>query len=92
MSPYYKLHVITPQGVAYTGEVLHSSVPAEDGFVGILANHAPYITSSPGGQLEVREKDGREKNFKVGLGFFEVVKNQATFLTQSFSVEDQPIH
>lgn len=85
MPPYYKLQVITPQGTAYTGAAIHSFVPAEDGFVGILANHAPYVTSSPGGRLEVREKDGREKKFKVGLGFFEVVKNQATFLTQSFS-------
>ena len=88
MVPFYKLQVITPQGTAYTGEIIHSLVPAEDGFVGILANHAPYVTSSPGGRLEVREKDGREKKFKVGLGFFEVVQNQATFLTQAFSVED----
>ena len=89
MPPHYKLQVVTPQGPAYTGEVIHSFIPAEDGFVGVLANHAPYVTSSPGGRLEVREKDGREKKFSVGLGFFEVVKNEAVFLTQSFSVEDR---
>ena len=80
----YHLKVITPQGITYQQEVLHSLVPAEDGFVGVLANHAPYVTSSPGGRLEVREKEGPEKKFKVGLGFFEVAHNQATFLTQSF--------
>ncbi len=91
MPPSYQLQVITPQGAAYTGEAVHSLVPAEDGWVGILAHHAPYVTSSPGGRFEVREKDGREKKFKVGLGFFEMVKNQATFLTQSFSIEDRPV-
>ena len=82
---YYKLEVITPQGVAYSGEVIHTLLPAENGFVGVLANHAPFVTSSSGGRLEVREKDGAEKKFKVGLGFFEVAHNKATFLVQSFS-------
>ncbi len=87
MLPSYKLEVITPQGTAYAGEVIHSLVPAESGFVGVLANHTPYVTVSSGGKFEVREKNGQEKRFKVGAGFFEVAKNQAIFLTQSFSIE-----
>ena len=83
--PFYKLEIITPQGIAYSGEVTHTLVPAEDGFVGVLAHHAPYITSSPGGRLEIRETSGAEKKFQVGLGFFEVAHNNAIFLTQSFS-------
>jgi F-type H+-transporting ATPase subunit epsilon len=81
----YKLEVITPQGVAYSGEVQHTFLPAEDGFVGVLQNHAPYVTSSPGGRLEIREASGTEKKFHVGVGFFEVAHNKATFLTQSLS-------
>ena len=84
----YKLDIITPQGPAYSGEVEHTLLPAEDGFVGILTNHAPYVTSSSGGRLEVRESGaapGSEKKFHVGPGFFEIAKNKATFLTQSFS-------
>ncbi len=84
MEPFYRLKVITPHGVAYQGDVVHTLVPAEDGFVGVLANHAPYVTSSPGGRFEVREKSGQEKKFKAGDGFFEVVKNEAVFLVQSF--------
>ena len=83
----YKLNIITPQGITYSGDVVHTLVPAEDGFVGVLANHAPYVTSSPGGRLEVREINavgGAEKKFKVGAGFFEVSHNKAAFLTQSF--------
>ena len=89
MQPFYKLQVITPNGIVYTGEVVHTFLPAEDGFVGILANHAAYVTSSPGGRFEIREKDGREKKFKSGSGFFEVVKNQATLLVQLFDVQSQ---
>lgn len=83
--PSYHLDVITPQGISYSGEVVHTLVPGEDGFIGVLANHAPYVTSSPGGRLEVRETSGTEKKFEVGIGFFEVAHNKATFLTQSFT-------
>ncbi len=89
MQPHYRFQVITPQGIAYAGDVVHSFIPAEDGFVGVLANHASYITSSSGGRLEVREKDLTEKEFKVGPGFFTVSKNQASFLTQSLQSENK---
>ena len=82
----YKLDIITPQGIAYSGEVVHTLLPAEDGLVGVLANHAPYVTSSPGGPLQIREAGGTEKKFQIGVGFFEVAHNKATFLTQSFLV------
>lgn len=84
-SPYYKIQVITPQGSQYRGEIVHALIPSENGFVGVLANHAPYITSSPGGRFEIRGRDGQEKKYKVGAGFFEVAHNRATFLTQTFS-------
>ena len=80
----YTINVLTPQGKAFSGEAVHTLVPAEDGFVGVLANHAPYVTSSAGGRLEIREPGGVEKKFIVGPGFFEVAHNAATFLTQSF--------
>ena len=84
MPAFYRLEVITPQGIVYHGEVIHTFLPAENGFVGVLANHAPYVTSSAGGRLEVRERSGEGKKFKVGRGFFEVAQNKAAFLTQSF--------
>lgn len=83
--PSYNLTVITPQGVAFEGEVTHSRVPVEQGTIGVLANHAPLVTSSSGGTLEIRDTSGVEKNFSVGNGFFEVNHNKATFLTQSFT-------
>lgn len=84
-APVFELQVITPQGMPYKAQVVHTRVPVENGSVGILANHAPYITSSLGGKLEVREADGTEKTFSVGAGFFEVNHNLAMFLTQHFS-------
>ena len=62
---------------------MHTLVPAEDGFVGVLANHTAYVTSSGGGKLEIRLPSGEVRPFRVGPGFFQVLKNNAFFLTQS---------
>ena len=67
MAPSYKLRVITPHGEAYSGDVTHTLLPAEDGLVGVLAHHAPYVTSSQGGPLRIRETDGSEKKVQFHL-------------------------
>lgn len=88
MPASYSLKIITPQGIAYEGTVLHTYLPAENGFVGVLAHHAPYLVSSKGGTLKVKEGVGLEKDFQVGPGFFEVNHNQAVFLTQTCSAQN----
>lgn len=81
MSASYSLKIITPQGTAYEGTVFHTFLPTENGFVGVLAHHAPYLVSSKGGKMAVQESLGLEKSFRVGPGFFEVNNDQAVFLT-----------
>jgi len=83
----YQLEILTPRGRFFSGEVVHTQVPAEDGFVGVLADHTSYVASSPGGRLEIRLRSGQTRPFKVGPGFFQVLKNQAVFLAQSAASE-----
>lgn len=90
MLPYYTLKIVTPQGVQYHGEVVHTLLPGEIGFAGVLAYHAPFAASSAGGRLEIQEKTGETKKFKIGPGFFEVRDNEATLLTQSFASSSDP--
>jgi len=85
MAASYSLKIITPQGIAYEGTVFHTFLPAENGFVGVLAHHAPYLVSSKGGKMVVKESIGLQKDFQVGPGFFEVNHDQAVFLTQTCS-------
>lgn len=81
----YSFQIITPQGKAYEGLVEHAKLPAESGFAGVLSNHAPFLTSSSGGELSIREQGGKNRTFLVGPGFFETRKNQAVLLVESFS-------
>jgi len=87
MAAIFQLKIVTPHGIAFTGQVRHARIPVENGFVGVLAHHAPYVTSSAGGVLELDEPEGRKKTFRVGPGFFTVERNQASFLTESLQSE-----
>ena len=79
----YPFEILTPRGRIFSEQVIHALVPAEDGFVGVLANHTAYMTSSPGGRVEVRLESGETRPFQVGPGFFQFFRNEAFFLTQS---------
>ena len=79
----YQLEILTPRGRFFSGEVVHTLVPVEDGFVGVLAHHISYVASSQGGRLEARLPSGEIQPFFVGSGFFQILKNEAFFLTQS---------
>lgn len=83
-APYYHLKVVTPKGTALDAEVIHTQLPGENGYLGVLAHHAALVTSSAGGRLSVQTRDGAERRYKIGPGFFEVSRNQAMLLVQSF--------
>ncbi len=81
MKPKYQLQIITLQGIIYKGEIIHALLPVQNGFVGILANHAPFITYSRRGELKIQEGDNTTKAFLIGSGFFEVNHNKASLIT-----------
>ncbi len=86
MTPSYSLKIITPQGTSYESRIVHAFVPTENGYVGVLAHHAPYLVASKGGRLVLREDSGKEVAFQVGPGFLEVHHDQAVFLAQTCTV------
>ena len=89
MRSSYQLKIITPEGIAYMGDVVHTSVPVENGSVGVLTDHITYVTASPGGSVKISEKAFEEKAFLVGAGLFTISDNQATFLTRSCKISKE---
>ena len=55
--------------------------PAFDGEVGILPNHAPFMTLLGQGTLTVRQ-GGTVKRFRVRGGFLQVVDNQVRVVAE----------
>ncbi|MEA2723222.1 MAG: F-type H+-transporting ATPase subunit epsilon [Gemmatimonadales bacterium] len=65
----------------FDGEADSVVVPAFDGQVGILPNHAPFMTLLGEGTLTVR-RAGAESRFSIRGGFLQVVDNKVRVVTE----------
>jgi F-type H+-transporting ATPase subunit epsilon len=81
MSSTFNVEIISPDKLVYSGPIVSIVVPAESGYLGILANHAPLIARIIKGKISVKEASGDIRTFRVsGEGFIEVMSNKASVL------------
>ena len=79
-----KVELITPTGSFFDGEASKITVPAIDGEMGILENHADMLTALGAGPVMLTKTDGSV--FKMNLsggGFLQVSKNEISILAES---------
>lgn len=82
------LDVVTPEKNVYSQDVDMVITRAAHGDIGILPNHAPFV--SPLGITVVRvKKDGKEERIAVSGGFLEVHENRVTILAETAESADQ---
>ena len=73
--------VISPEASMFDGEAEAVVAPAFDGEVGILPNHAPFMTLLGEGTLTVRRAESIDR-FVVRGGFLQVVDNQVRVVAE----------
>jgi F-type H+-transporting ATPase subunit epsilon len=73
--------VISPEASMFDGEADAIIAPAFDGQVGILPNHAPFMTLLGEGTLTVR-RAGTASRFSIRGGFLQVVENRVRVVTE----------
>ena len=83
MATAFHVTVLTPERTVFEGEAIHLLAPGSEGYLGVLAHHAPLLTSLKPGRLAVRTPDGREQEFQVTGGFLEVSDNSARVLADA---------
>jgi F-type H+-transporting ATPase subunit epsilon len=79
----FTFRLVTPQRIVFEGPVVSIQVPGSEGYLGVLAHHAPLITTLKDGKLEMRDPSGRVTAYHVGGGFLEVSNNRASVLADS---------
>ncbi len=77
----FTLKIVTPNELFFEGEVEHVRAPGYEGYLGILQNHAPFVTPITQGDLTFRDSGGKTSTLKVEGGFLEVLKNRVLVLT-----------
>lgn len=79
----YQLKVVTPEEVVFDDEVISLIAPGALGYLGILSNHAPLISTLVTGFLIITDKNKDKHYYEVSGGFLEVDHNQAYLLADS---------
>ncbi len=76
------LDIVTPERLAYSGEVDSVQLPGSEGELGVLPHHAPLIASLGAGELRIR-KGATEETFAVFGGFLQVLPDKVVVMAES---------
>ncbi len=79
----FKLEIVTPKKVVYSGDVESFTAPGVVGSFQVLYNHAPLLSSIGVGEVKLRDAQGNEVRYATSGGFVDVVKNNVTFLAET---------
>jgi len=85
-----KLNVMlaTPEKLVYSGEVDSLVIPGQDGYFGVLPNHAPMVSTLEIGELKIKN-DNQEYYYAIEGGFCEISNNKVIILTSSAQSADE---
>jgi F-type H+-transporting ATPase subunit epsilon len=82
MAEKIQLEIVTPTGPVVSEEIDIVTAPGTDGDFGVLAGHAPLLSTIKIGTL-VYQNDKQSHVVMVNGGFCEVSNNKITFLVES---------
>ena len=79
----FDVAIVSPEKLLFEGEARYVVVPAHDGLLGILPNHAPLMALLGDGQLRVETGTALGTlRFSVAGGFVQVVNNRVSVLSE----------
>ncbi len=77
----FHFELVSPEKLLFSGEVEQVDVPGAEGDFGVLAEHAPMVTTLRPGILTVHGAGGEQKIVVLG-GFAEVAAGSLTVLAE----------
>jgi F-type H+-transporting ATPase subunit epsilon len=79
----FQLEVVTPDRVVLSEDATLLVAPGVEGYLGVMAHHAPLVTELAVGELRYTGADGRRKRLAVSGGFMQVADNHVTVLADT---------
>lgn len=79
----FALKILASDRVFYEGRCQMAVLPAQDGQIGIMADHAAVVIALDVGELRVQKEDGSEAAAVIGKGIMQFVNNRMTVLVES---------
>ncbi|MGC8595984.1 MAG: F0F1 ATP synthase subunit epsilon [Candidatus Kryptoniota bacterium] len=85
----FKLEIVTPSRVVFSGNVQSFSAPGVLGGFQVLYNHAPMLTMITVGEIKVRDENGNEFRYATTNGYVEVSSNEAIVVAEAVERSDE---
>lgn len=82
------LEIVTPEKSLFSGEVDEITVPAAQGYLGILPGHAPLLSELQVGVISYRQGTD-ESHLFCSMGFLEVLEDRVSVLAEKAELADQ---
>lgn len=79
------LEILTPDKKVFEGEANSVTLPGTLGFLEILNNHAPIISTLNDGKLTIRGAAAKEEVFFIKGGVVEALNNKVTVLVEGIT-------
>jgi F-type H+-transporting ATPase subunit epsilon len=79
----FRLQVVTPEKIIFDGMLISLVLPAVDGLMGVLPNHAPIVAALATGPLTARTESGQTVQMFISDGFFEMAKNEGRVIAEA---------
>lgn len=85
----FALKILASDRVFYEGRCRMAVLPAQDGQIGIMADHAAVVIALDVGELRVQKEDGSEAVAVIGKGIMQFVNNRMTVLVEFAEYPDE---
>ena len=82
MAETFQFEIVTPEKLVASGEAEEMQIPAKNGYIGVLPQHAPLITELALGEISYR-LGGKTERLAVAWGFAEVLPDRVTVLAET---------
>ncbi len=83
MAKTFTFELVSPEKLLFSGDVDMAVIPAEEGDIGVLADHAPLIATVRPGVIRTYSNGQMAQRLFVAGGFLEVTKDRCTMLADA---------
>jgi F-type H+-transporting ATPase subunit epsilon len=83
MADNFNFELVSPERLLVSGSVSAVVIPATEGEMTVMANHAPTMTTIKPGVVTVTFADGKKDRYVVFGGFADIIPTGCTLLAES---------
>ncbi|MGH6861406.1 MAG: F0F1 ATP synthase subunit epsilon [Phyllobacterium sp.] len=83
MAESFQFELVSPERLLLSEQVVEVVVPGTEGYMTVLAHHAPLMSTIKPGVVAVKTAEGKQDNYVVFGGFVDVTPDGCTLLAES---------